>query len=249
MLVAALAVAGVLLLGGSDDDSDGDGSEAGSKPSATSSEKPGQDGGDDGGNTPPDDGPSEEDSTSPDTGEVVDNPRAGVGIPILDKWEQPHSDSAFVSSESSYTCPKPQSQDCVRGGASVLPVSSGWEGEKELKGATELQVAKNAKESYAKKAYGGIASHKVTEKGAVTVMGQPGYHVRWRIDNKKGPDAYVESVVFRSPHLPEEILTLWSSVDVADDAPPPADLDGLRKGLVKTELDGGSDSDDNGEAV
>lgn len=244
VLVAALAVAGVLFLGGSDDDS---GSEAGAKPSQSSPERPGEegDGGPDGG--APGGGPSEEEPSTPGGG-VVGNPQAGVGMPVLDGWEQPHPDSAFVSSKTSYACPKPQSQECVRGGASVLPVSSGWEGEKALKDAAGLQVAKNAKESYAKKAYGGITSHKVTEKGAVTVMGQSGYRVRWRIDNKRGPDAYVESVVFRSPHLPEELLTLWSSVDVADDAPPPDDLDALRTGLVKTELGGEGDSG-SGEAV
>ncbi|GAA2592607.1 DUF2510 domain-containing protein [Streptomyces axinellae] len=238
VLVAALALAGVLLVGGSDDDADGGGPEAGSKPSPSSPEKPGDEG---------DGGPSGEESPAPGTGGVVGDPRAGVGMPVLDGWEQPHPDSAFVSSKTSYACPKPQSQECVRGGASVLPVSSGWDGEKALKEAAGLQVAKNAEESYAKKAYGGITSHKVTEKGAVTVMGQSGYRVRWRIDNEKGPDAYVESVVFRSPHLPEELLTLWSSVDVADDAPPPADLDALRTGLVKTELGGGDSG--SGEAV
>ncbi|MDJ1132250.1 DUF2510 domain-containing protein [Streptomyces iconiensis] len=236
VLIAAVVVAAVLFLAPGDD-SGNDKPEAGSKSSQPAPEDaPG--GQDDG---TPSEPPSQD-------GEVVPSPELGVGVPVPEGWEQPRPDSPFISSEKEYACPKPQSVRCVRGGANLLPVSSGWEGEAELKEATELQVAKNAKQSYDKKAYGGITSHKVTESGKVTVAGRPGYRIRWRINNKVGPDAYVESVVFRSPHLPEEILTLWSSVDVAEGAPPTSDLDDMREGMVKTELgEGGTGSD--GESV
>lgn len=237
VLVAAVVVAAVLFLS-SDDGSGDDGTTARPKPTQTAPDNPG---GNDDGAPEPSDPPSSD-------GKLVPHPDVGIGIPVLETWEQPRPDSPFVSSEADYPCPKPQSTRCVRGGASLLPVSSGWEGSGALKEATELQVAKHAKQSYPKKAYGGITSHKVTESGKVTVAGEPGYRIRWRLNNAVGPDAYVESVVFRSPHLPEEILTLWSSVDVAEGAPPHTDLDALREGLEKTELGEGGTGDD-GESV
>ncbi|WP_247746806.1 DUF2510 domain-containing protein [Streptomyces oryzae] len=227
VLAAALAVGGVLLLGGGGSDSDEKPKAAPSSHSATPKES-----------TPPDDEESPSPSTSP--GDVVPEPRLGVGLTVPEGWEQGSPDSSFVSHKTAYVCPG-QNTNCVRGGAQLLPVSSGWEGKKALKDAAELQVAKNAKEAYSKKAYGGITSHKVVKSGAVTVAGQPGYRIRWRVENKLEPDAYVEAVVFRSPHLKDEILTLWSSADIAPKSPPVSDLDKLREGVVRTRLGAGED--------
>ncbi|MGI5351218.1 DUF2510 domain-containing protein [Streptomyces sp. CA-250714] len=241
VLAAALAVGGVLLLGGGSDDKNSDDKKPKAAPSSSA--------------TPDESAPPEDEKTpSPDTspGDVVPEPELGVGLKVPEGWEQANPDSGFLSHKTAYVCPG-QNTNCVRGGAQLLPVSSGWEGKKALKEATELQVAKNAKESYSKKAYGGITSHKVVKSGAVTVAGQPGYRIRWRVENKLEPDAYVEAAVFRSPHLEDEILTLWSSADIAPKSPPPSDLDELRKSVVKTGLgeggEGNEGDDGNQESV
>ncbi|MGP3974656.1 DUF2510 domain-containing protein [Streptomyces sp. 8N114] len=233
VLAAALAVGGVLLLGGGSDDKKPKAAPSSSSSSAAPDES-----------APPEDEETPSPSTSP--GDVVPEPKLGVGLTVPKEWEQANPDSSFVSHKTEYVCPG-QNTNCVRGGAQLLPVSSGWEGKEALKEATELQVAKNAKEAYSKKAYGGITSHKVVKSGAVTVAGQPGYRIRWRVENKLEPDALVEAVVFRSPHLKDDILTLWSSADIAPKSPPASDLDKLRKGIVKTGL--GEEDDGNNESV
>lgn len=249
VLIAAVAVAAVLFLG-SDGGPGGAGPEAGSTSSPSPGERPGDDPGekdDQGGEDDREPGPP---SRSPER-DAVPNPELGVSLPKLKGWHQASQNSSFVSSYSTYECPKPQKgTKCVRGGANVMPVPGGWEGEAALKKAAEVQVADNAKESYPKKAYGGFTSHSETASEKVTLDGQPGYRVRWRVNNKLGSDAYVESVVFRSPHQPGEILALWSSVDIADNAPPPSDLDKLREGLLKSPLGAGRpDEPGDGEAV
>ncbi|MFE0766567.1 DUF2510 domain-containing protein [Streptomyces smyrnaeus] len=237
VLAAALAVGGVLLLGGSDGSDDKEpeaASSSSSKPSESpEAEKP---------------GPDDDDKPAPhiSPGEVVSIPRFGVGMTVPQGWELKNPDSSFLSYRGSYPCPKPQSTPCVRGGAALHRFPGVW-GKDSLKQIAEAEVAKNAKESYGKKAYGGITSHKVTESGEVTVAGRPGYRIRWRVENKLEPDADVEAVVFRSPHDRQDILVMWSSVDVSDGGPSAADLDELRKGLVKTEL--GRQDDGNTEAV
>ncbi|WP_432106687.1 DUF2510 domain-containing protein [Streptomyces sp. AA1529] len=239
VLVAALAVGGVLVAGGSDDEEPK--AAAGSSPSPESS---GPDGKDD---PPGDRGDRESPAPESSPGDVVPEPGLGVGLTVPGGWQRPDPESGFVAHRTTYRCPGEET-DCVRGGAKLLPVSSGWEGEKALKGAAELQVAENAKQSYSEKAYGGITDHKVVESGAVTVAGQPGYRVRWRVENKLEPDAYVEAVVFRSPHVKGGLLALWSSVDIAPGAPPASDLDELRKGVVRTGTGEGADDGDR-EAV
>ncbi|WP_369200182.1 DUF2510 domain-containing protein [Streptomyces sp. PU-14G] len=225
VLAAALALGSVLLLGGDPDE--GGATEAG--PGVPSPAPEGSTPGDKGESAPPRD--DEPPSKIP---EVARDPLLGVGLTAPEGWERASDSHAAVSSEHEYTCPASRKEECVRGGG-VLKATNGAGSDKgALKELTEAQVAENAKTSYPKKSYGGITGHQVVESGAVTVAGEPGYRVRWRVANKLKPDAYVEAVVFRSPESSQRTLALWSSVDIADDAPPASDLDALRNGVVAT---------------
>lgn len=244
VLVGALVAGGVLLLNGSDG-SGGPGKPA-AKPAASASADSDKDSDKDGDNDGDNDGdgtPGGKPSPSPTKlTAVARDPVLGVGITVLDGWEPGSYSHASVGSKAEYACPVSHKRDCIRGGAVIRTATGGWGGEGALKKQAESRVAENAKDSYPKKSYGGITSHKVVRSGPVTVAGEPGYRVRWRVTNKLKPDAHVEAVVFRSPSSSSRTLALLSSVDIAKGAPPASDLDELRKGVV-----GGSGGDETRE--
>lgn len=207
VLAAALAVGGVLVLRGAD--------------GATGTDA-----------RPTRPAPRGSESAAP-PGDVAQDPSLGIGLPVPGAWERGGDGAASVHSEVTYDCPVTERPECVRGGASVQPLDKGWRGQ-EPRRIAQLLAVRNAERAYPASSYGGIVRHEVTASGDVTIAGGPGYRVRWRIENKSGPDAHVETVVFRSPHDQRQLLTLFSSVDVADDAPPATDLDRLRDGIVVT---------------
>ncbi|MEU5837106.1 DUF2510 domain-containing protein [Streptomyces diacarni] len=225
VLAAALALGSVLLLGGDPDK--GGTSEAG--PGAPSEAPEGEGPGEGDESAPPRD--DEPPSKVP---EVARDPLLGVGLKAPAGWERASDSHAAVSSEKAYECPASHKEECVRGGGVLQATNGAWSDRETLKKLTEAQVAENAETSYPKKSYGGITGHEVVESGAVTVAGEQGYRVRWRVANKLKPDAYVEAVVFRSPESSERTLALLSSVDIAEDAPGVSVLDELRKGVVGT---------------
>ncbi|MBO8185721.1 DUF2510 domain-containing protein [Streptomyces sp. DW4-2] len=231
VLTAALAVGGVLLLGGGSDEEKPEAARSSSSPDGSKGK---------GESAPPEDedSPSDPPSDAPSPiPRVARDPLLGIGLTVPEGWQRANDHNAAALSKSAYRCPADSAgKKCVRGGGFIKETRGSWSDDDELRELTEAQVAKNAKASYPKKSYGGITSHKVVESGAVTVAGEKGYRVRWRVKNKLKPDAYVEAVVFRSPESSASTLVLWSSVDIADaeDASPVSVLDDLRKGVVAT---------------
>ncbi|AXK37105.1 DUF2510 domain-containing protein [Streptomyces armeniacus] len=235
VVAAALVIGSVLVFGGSDG-SDGEDGTAKSKPSPTAPESPGQegapeDGGPDG--APEDGGPEE---GGPDAG-----PPQGVKLPLLGGWERSPGAAGAAVTTGRYDCPGEKGPECVRGGATVMNAPGGGSPETVAK----ADISTNAETSYSKEVYGGIDSHKQLEAGKVQVAGQDGYRVRWKIENRVEPDAYVESVAFEHPDGSGQMLVLRTGFDIHDEAPPLSAMDKIVEGVTEgtVEEDDGSSED------
>jgi hypothetical protein len=221
VIVAALVVGGVMIVGGDrGDEPCGDRASSCLPPSPLPSHSPGPHP-----DTPDPGGPSG------GPGQVA----RGVVLPLPDGWQR----SGGLIVTGPYECPADKSLDCLRGGASIVVAALPTADDPESVARDDIRVY--ARTSYGKEAYGGISSHKVVESGPVEVAGQHGYRVRWKIDNKVGPGAYVESVAFPHPDGSGQMLVANTSVDITDDAPPQSVMDEIVAGIEEgTPPDDGS---------
>ncbi|MFR9674029.1 DUF2510 domain-containing protein [Streptomyces sp. TR06-5] len=220
-VVLAVAV-GAILVGGSD------GSRAADDPGpAAGTGAPDEGGGARGG---PDD------SASPAPESRRPTLAEGVRLPLLAGWDRAPGTHGAAVTTTSYICPL-KNERCVRGGASVHVTSAEGDPEK-VAGA---DIAPHAKQSYGKDYYGGIVSHRQVRSEPVEVAGQDGYLVRWRIENRKGPDAWVESVAFPHPDGSGRMLVLRLGFDIHRAAPPVRDMArivaGAERGTVSEDQD------------
>ncbi|GAA2102389.1 DUF2510 domain-containing protein [Streptomyces albiaxialis] len=213
VLVAALTVGAVLLLGGEDDDS---GDESKARPRSSQSGKPPR--------------PSEEEpesSTPPGAPKV--NPAIGVHLPKLKGWERVKDSGGTAVTTRPYDCPGAKGKVCMRGGSTILTSPGGTA----VRRTAEADIGMHARSAYSRDSYGGITSRQVIKKGKVTVAGKDGYRVRWKIENKRKPDAYVESVAFKHPDGTGRTLLVRTSLDIHEDAPGPREMDTLVDGVRK----------------
>ncbi|MDX3228490.1 DUF2510 domain-containing protein [Streptomyces sp. ME19-01-6] len=244
-VVAAAIAGGVALLG--HDGGSGDGDDR-AKPGPTAS-APGPDGSDggssdggtsggDGGRGPggPTDTPSAPEPTDDDP-TIAEDTLNGIGLPVLDGWQERRSSAggAGVTTEDQYPCPNDPASNCLRGGVFSLP-ATGFKA-KSAEGIAKEDIKQAAESSYGKdpesgtESYGGITSHKQLKSEAVTVAGQKGYLVRWKVITKKGEDGYVQTVAFPSPLLPDNMVLVRFGFDVSDKAPPLSEMDKIVKGI------------------
>lgn len=166
-----------------------------------------------------DDAPS---SAPPATRRVMD-PVNGISLPVPDGWRQQRSPTGWVVTTGSYPCPREASRTCLRAAVLTRPADGG-EGD-DPRRLAEADITDNAESSYPAAAYGGITSHEEVLSEPVTVAGRRGYRVRWKLENRTEPDAYVESVVFPSPLDNGRFVVLRVIRDRHDDAPTEAELD------------------------
>ncbi|NGO67311.1 DUF2510 domain-containing protein [Streptomyces boncukensis] len=229
VLLAALAVGAVLLFAGSDGDSEGEprsggGPETSRTPAPSAPGEPSA--------------PESEPPTAP-PGERGPAPAEGVRLPVLNGWRAvPGSGGAAVGIHE-YRCPGEGAKQCVRGGSAIVRAEETGSAKK----VAEADIEKNATSSYGADSYGGITSHSVVKKGEVKVAGQDGYRIRWKIDNKTDPDAYVESVAFPHPDGSGRMLVIRSGIDIHKDAPPLSDLDKLVDGVRRGSAADGAQRD------
>jgi hypothetical protein len=214
--VAAVAVVLAVVVGVVVVTRDDDGKRADGGPSPTApSGSPRPDG-----STEPDDG------TDPGPRENRPTMAGGVKLPLLSGWTRVEGTYGAAVNTTPYTCPLKRER-CVRAGAAVYVTPLNGDPES----VAEADIETNAEGSYGADYYGGITSHEEVESKAVEVAGQDGYLVRWKIDNKADPDAYVESVAFPHPDGSGQMLVLRAGVDIHDDAPAPRVLDKLVAGV------------------
>ncbi|MFG3073389.1 DUF2510 domain-containing protein [Streptomyces sp. NPDC048225] len=167
-----------------------------------------------GGERPAPESPDPSEPPTVDSGSVTDA-LSGISLPIPDGWSgQELQVGAQVTSDDSYKCPGDTSKTCTKGGAYSAPAEL-----LQTKGDTAEKVAKadiaaNAEESYGAESYGKITSHDELAAEAVTVAGQKGYLVRWKVVTAKGSDGFVESLAFPSPADDSRIVVVRFGVDV-----------------------------------
>jgi hypothetical protein len=218
VVLAALVVGGVVLV------NSGDGGRPGAAPTAA------------GPSVSPDDTPRggpETGAPSPDAGEMA--LATGVSLPLPGGWVRADGARGAAVTHGEYRCAPDKPERCVRGGATLwqLPASG------TARSLAEADIAANAEQAYSEEFYGGITSHEEVRSEAVDVAGEDGYRVRWKIDNEKDPDAYVESVVFAHPDGSGRMVVLRTGLDIHGESPPVSDMDKLVDGITE-----GSVSDD-----
>lgn len=195
-------------------------------PSPAPSRQPGAPGG--GGDSGGEENPGQQQPQTED-GYATDM-ASGISIPVPDGWKGESGMGAGVTT-GTYACPGDTEQQCVRGGvfsapAAALKLSTGT-----AKATAEKDISANAEESYGEKIYGGVTSHQQLKSEAVTVAGQQGYRVRWKVVTKNGDDGYVESLAFPSPHSQDTMIVVRSGFDINPKAPALSVLDQITKGI------------------
>ena len=241
ILVAALVVGSVLLFS---EDGSRSGSQDTSSGGAPRSEPdyPPRDGGPDADPPGPEgDGRNggQEGGPDPPPGEPG-GPVTGVRLPAPDGWKRTEGSGGTTVTAGSYRCPDGSGERCLRAAATV--VDSGTSvAEETPERVARGDVRDHAEESYSEDVHGGITSYEALTAGRTTVAGEDGYRVRWRIENRVEPHAYVESVAFPHPDGSGRMLVLRTGVDIHRDAPEPRDMDQLVRGLTRTDGTGGTD--------
>lgn len=225
ILVAALVVGSVLLFS---EDGGRSGSEDDASGGAPRSEP----------DYPPRDGESD---AGPDggggDGGQQERPVTGVRLPAPDGWKRTKGSGGTAVTATPYRCPDGSGKRCLRASATV--VDSGTSVVQETpERVARGDVRDHAEDAYSEDVYGGIVSYEVLTAGRTTVAGEDGFRVRWKLQNRVEPHAYVESVAFPHPDGSGRMLVLRTGLDIHRDAPEPGDMDRLSRGLT---TEGGAD--------
>ncbi|MGW1025992.1 DUF2510 domain-containing protein [Streptomyces sp. NPDC002577] len=164
---------------------------------------------------------------------------SGISLPVPDGWTGTSGLGAGVST-GTYKCPGDTSEECVRGGASSVPADALDIKATTAEAAAKADIEKNAAKSYGGKLYGKITSHDELLSQAVTVAGQKGYEVRWKVVTAKGDDGYVESLVFPSPSDENTLVVVRFGIDDSAKAPKVSVIDEITKGIKAASGGGGN---------
>lgn len=184
--------------------------------------------------------PGESDEPQVEDGLVLD-PINGIGLPLPDGWKATSIGAGVqVSSADTYKCPGDTSKSCTRGGAYSAPAEALGVTAKTPEEAAKADIAESAEQSYGADSYGEITSHDVLASKEVTVAGQKGYRVRWKVITEKGDDGYVESLAFPSPADPRRLVIVRFGIDVNDKAPKQSVIDEITRGIKKSAPGGGT---------
>ncbi len=195
--------------------------------------------------------PGDEGSDGPEDAAVAEDELNGISLPLLEGWEASSGGGVTSLGTGEYPCPATPELTCLRGGVSAQP-AQGFEGATAEEVAKE-DIAVNAELSYgtvpggSEQPYGGVASHKEVRSRAVTVAGERGYLVRWRVETGDGTSAYVQSVAFPSPRDHESMVLLRFGFDRGGTAPTVADMTRIVDGIKP--LTGSGRGPGDGQAV
>ncbi|MEU6016607.1 DUF2510 domain-containing protein [Streptomyces sp. NPDC047515] len=155
----------------------------------------------------------------------------GISLPVPDGWTGTSGIAGADVSTGEYACPGDTSQQCVRGGVSSMPATALKLDTTTAKATATKDISANATDSYGEKIYGGITSHQELKSEPVTVAGQQGYLVRWKVVTKSGDDGYVQSLAFPSPRSKEMLIVVRSGFDINAQAPALSVMDDITKGI------------------
>lgn len=165
----------------------------------------------------------------------------GISLPVLDGWQGDSGQSGIGANVTTggYPCPGDKAQSCVRGGAFAAPAAALKLKSTTAEAAAKEDIAPNAANAYSSETYGATTSHSQVAARSVTVAGQQGYLVRWKITTKSGTDGYVESLAFPSPADSSKLVVVRFGFDISSDAPGLSDMDTITAG-IKADSSGGS---------
>lgn len=186
-----------------------------------------EDPGDLGGGQPPMEIPSED-------GFATDL-ASGIKIPVPDGWKGQSGQIGASVSVGEHKCPTSPADTCVRGGINSAPALALGIDATSPKSIAEKDIEPNAEASYGDEAYGGIDSHDEVESGEVTVAGEKGYLVRWKVVTNEGDDGYVQSLAFPSPANSDTMVLVRAGFDINDKAPALGELDEITEGIEESE--------------
>ncbi|MFF2330592.1 MULTISPECIES: DUF2510 domain-containing protein [unclassified Streptomyces] len=156
---------------------------------------------------------------------------SGISLPVPDGWTGQSGIAGAGVTTGEYACPGDTSQACVRGGVFSMPAKALKLDTTTAKATATKDISANATESYGEKIYGGITSHQELKSGPVTVAGEQGYLVRWKVVTKNGDDGYVQSLAFPSPHSKDTLIVVRSGFDINAKAPELSVMDDITKGI------------------
>ena len=164
----------------------------------------------------------------------------GVSLPVLDGWQGASGQSGVGASVTTggYPCPGDTAQSCVRGGVFAEPAEALKLTQTSPEAAAKADIGPNAKNAYSSDTYGTTTSHTQVAAGSVTVAGQKGYMVRWKLTTKSGTDGYVESLVFPSPADSGKLVVVRFGFDIGSKAPSVSTMDTITAG-IKADSSGG----------
>lgn len=166
---------------------------------------------------------------------------AGISMPVPQGWKGRSAAVGAGLTTGEHPCPGGSAKTCVRGGVFSAPAAAFKLTARSPEEAARKDIAANAAESYGGDAYGKITSHEEIKSAEVTVAGQKGYAVRWKVVTEKGDDGYVESLVFPSPASKDMLVVVRAGFDINEDAPKLSVLDEITKGIKKAAPGTGAD--------
>jgi hypothetical protein len=166
-----------------------------------------------------------------DPGYVLDRVD-GIQLPVPDGWTGATDQSGLAGlTVGKYACPGGTAQSCVRGGVFSMPAETVELTSTTAQAAAKEDIGKNADDSYGADVYGGITSHQQLESEQVTVAGERGYLVRWKVVTEKGDDGFVQSLVFPAPGDSSRLVLIRYGFDVNGKAPGLGVMDQITKGI------------------
>ncbi|MFW6694497.1 DUF2510 domain-containing protein [Streptomyces sp. MAR4 CNX-425] len=242
-LVGGGIAGGYALWGGDDGDGTGDNGPVAAGPDGEDGEPDsgdgpggggGTDGGSGGGPDLPDEGDEPPTEIPTEDGFATDL-ASGIKIPVPDGWKGQSGQIGASVSVGEYKCPTSPEDTCVRGGVNSAPALALGLDATSPKTVAEKDIGPNAEASYGDEAYGGITSHDEVESGEVTVAGEEGYLVRWKVVTEEGDDGYVQSLAFPSPANSETMVLVRAGFDIGDEAPGLGELEEITEGIEEAE--------------
>ncbi|WP_327371492.1 DUF2510 domain-containing protein [Streptomyces sp. NBC_01217] len=156
---------------------------------------------------------------------------SGISLPVPDGWTGESAIAGAGVTTGEYACPGDTSQKCVRGGVFSMPAKALKLNTTTAKATATKDISANASESYGEKIYGGITSHQELKSEPVTVAGEKGYLVRWKVVTKSGDDGYVQSLAFPSPRSKDTLIVVRSGFDISAKAPELSVMDDITRGI------------------
>ncbi|MDH6139060.1 hypothetical protein P3T35_001049 [Kitasatospora sp. GP30] len=146
----------------------------------------------------------------------------GWNVPLPEGWQvaDPDDSHTLMMVTSHYECGTPGG--CVRGNFAIDAKPS--------RGSDAETVARLTMASYAQQTYGTPVDHQELTCAPITVAGQTGFAVRWRVVPQQGTPAYLLLVAV--PAADGDFTTMVGSVDDSSKSPDRAILDRIAAGIT-----------------